>query len=383
METQNLERRNSEFALIESQRKLELQRRQLLEANQLQDQVQRERIHLCSELEMKNHLHQECYARGCQEIEELKRRHIQEENEVTQRKMKEKTTQHDQESRTVSLLRDQARRLQERLEFIEDSKIFQDPDSPSSFGSACVPHQVLITSSPRKPSRESRMQRNTREDLSIPGNVFDCQPARRVPEELHNDTRNLATTSGIQRREGIEKNGGEEPLQPIHLTLLFGTGKGKSLDDRNCLMSMTNHAAGIGTCTRSGMAIPSFPSSEMHLGKFPDHTEFQSWIVNFRTEACLKAKNSTLALQWIKEIEEAKSLDDLIDPKSITGKDFPNYEELDLMMAAAVKRCYDEQTHFRKKISVEEQRAQKDNRFLRGETNCIFDLRIFSTYWIL
>ena len=28
--------------------------------------------------------------------------------------------------------------------------------------------------------------------------------------------------------------------------------------------------------------------------------------------------------------------------------------------------CYDKQTHFRKKISVEEQRAQKDNRFLRG-----------------
>ena len=35
------------------------------------------------------------------------------------------------------------------------------------------------------------------------------------------------------------------------------------------------------------------------------------------------------------------------------------------MMASAWKRCYDEQTHFRKKISVEEQRAQKYNRFLR------------------
>ena len=104
----------------------------------------------------------------------------------------------------------------------------------------------------------------------------------------------------------------------------------------------------------------------MHMGKFPDHTEFQSWIVNFRTEVSSKAKNPTLALQWIKEIEWAKSLDDLITPKSIKGKDFPDYEELDLMMAAALKRCYDKQTHFRKKISVEEQRAQKDNRFLRG-----------------
>ena len=35
-------------------------------------------------------------------------------------------------------------------------------------------------------------------------------------------------------------------------------------------------------------------------------------------------------------------------------------------MATAIKRCHDKQTHVRKKISVEEQRAQKDNRFLRG-----------------
>ena len=74
LEIQNLERRNSEYAMIESRRELESQRRQLLEANQWADQAQRERIHLCSELEMKNRLHQECYARSCQEIEELRRR---------------------------------------------------------------------------------------------------------------------------------------------------------------------------------------------------------------------------------------------------------------------------------------------------------------------
>ena len=91
----------------------------------------------------------------------------------------------------------------------------------------------------------------------------------------------------------------------------------------------------------------------------------QSWIVNFRAEVCSKAKNPTLALQWIKEIDAAKSLDDLITPKSTTGKELPDYEELDLMIASALN-CYDKQTHFRKKISVEEQRAQKDNRFLRG-----------------
>ena len=223
LEIQNLERRNSEYALIESRRELESQRRQLLEANQWADQAQRERIHLCSELEMKNRLHQECYARSCQENEELRRRCFSEENGVTRQKWNEYSLQQDQESRTVSLLRDQIQKLQDRSEFIEDSKIFQDPDSPSSFGSAHVSHQALIPS-----SRESRMQRNTLEDMGIPGSAFDCQPARRVPEESYKDSRNLAAPSGIQRREGIEKSGSEEPLQPMPLPCFSGKLRKKS-----------------------------------------------------------------------------------------------------------------------------------------------------------
>ena len=42
-------------------------------------------------------------------------------------------------------------------------------------------------------------------------------------------------------------------------------------------------------------------------------------------------RKTMLALQWINEIEVAKSLDDLITPKSITGNNFPDYEELDLI----------------------------------------------------
>ena len=40
----------------------------LLEANQYADKAQRERIHLCSELETKDHFYQESYARSCREI---------------------------------------------------------------------------------------------------------------------------------------------------------------------------------------------------------------------------------------------------------------------------------------------------------------------------
>ena len=78
---------------------------------------------MCSELEMENRLHQECYARSCQEIEELRRRCCKEENGVSRQKLNEYSLQQDQESRTVSLLPNQIQKLQDRLEFIEDSKI--------------------------------------------------------------------------------------------------------------------------------------------------------------------------------------------------------------------------------------------------------------------
>ena len=88
MEIQNLERRNSENALIESRRELESQRRQFTGSQSINGQIKLSgREYTCSELEMKNRLHQECYARSCQEVEELNRRCYKDENEVTQQKM--------------------------------------------------------------------------------------------------------------------------------------------------------------------------------------------------------------------------------------------------------------------------------------------------------
>ena len=47
--------------------------------------------------------------------------------------------------------------------------------------------------------------------MSIPGNVFDRQHARRDPDGLHNDSRTLATSLAILRKDRIEKSGSEEP----------------------------------------------------------------------------------------------------------------------------------------------------------------------------
>ena len=61
------------------------------------------------------------------------------------------------------------------------------------------------------------------------------------------------------------------------------------------------------------------------------------------------------------------SIDERLTSQSIPGRrDFPDYEMLDAMMASALKKLLNSHVHFRKRVSVEEQRAQKYDRFLRG-----------------
>ena len=82
MEIQNLERRNSEYALFELQRELGLTDYNYWEIfiGQIKFKCILSRWSwnyeyiLSSKFEMKDHLHQESYARSCHEIEELKRR---------------------------------------------------------------------------------------------------------------------------------------------------------------------------------------------------------------------------------------------------------------------------------------------------------------------
>ena len=69
----------------------------------------------------------------------------------------------------------------------------------------------------------------------------------------------------FRKEKELRKYGSEEPLQPLPLPCSSVRAGEKGLDDRNCFMSMTNRAAGIGTCTQIGTTIPSYPSSEVQM----------------------------------------------------------------------------------------------------------------------
>ena len=70
-------------------------------------------------------------------------------------------------------------------------------------------------------------------------------------------------------------------------------------------------------------------------------------------------------MSWIKEMELGDSLDELKFLRSVYGKDFPNFGMLDAKIASALNKII-QNSHFKKKVSLEEQKAQKEDRFLRG-----------------
>ena len=95
--------------------------------------------------------------------------------------------------------------------------------------------------------------------------------------------------------------------------------------------------------------------------------QFQSWKVNIKTEVCTRTADPQVTMLWIKQVEIAKSIDELMTSRSIVGRtDFPDYGMLDAMIASALKKLLNRQIHFRKRVSAEEQRAQKYDRFSRG-----------------
>ena len=113
------------------------------------------------------------------------------------------------------------------------------------------------------------------------------------------------------------------------------------------------------------MDCPRALITEWNLGKFPDSMEFQSWKVNFRTVVCLRTADPQITMFWIKE-EIAESIDELMTARWITGKlfFFFDYDMLDAMIASALKKLFNTQSKFRKRVFVEELRNMTDS--LRG-----------------
>ena len=65
-------------------------------------------------------------------------------------------------------------------------------------------------------------------------------------------------------------------------------------------------------------------------------------------------------------MEMVDSLDELKSSRSVCGENFPNSEMLDEKIASALNKII-QNSQFKKKVSLEEQKAQKEYRFYEGD----------------
>ena len=92
---------------------------------------------------------------------------------------------------------------------------------------------------------------------------------------------------------------------------------------------------------------------------------FACWKIRFKTEVCTCSQFRTEAMQWIKEVELVHSVDELRSSSSTRGISMPNFEVLDARIASALNKII-HNSQFKRRISLEEQKAQEQGSFLRG-----------------
>ena len=120
--------------------------------------------------------------------------------------------------------------------------------------------------------------------------------------------------------------------------------------------------------------------SDLHFDKFPTPATFACWKIRFKTEVCICSQFPTEAMQWIKEVELVDSVDELRSSSSIRGISMPNFEVLDARIASALNKII-HNSHYKRKISLEEQKSPKRGPFPSRKTDCLLDLRSLPGHW--
>ena len=116
------------------------------------------------------------------------------------------------------------------------------------------------------------------------------------------------------------------------------------------------------------------------LTNSPTPATFACWKIRFKTEVCTFSQFPTEAMLWIKEVEMVDSVDDLKSSSSVRGIRMPDFEVLYARIASALNRII-HNTHFKRRISLEEQKGSKRGPFPPRKTDRLPDLRVLPGHW--
>ena len=157
--------------------------------------------------------------------------------------------------------------------------------------------------------------------------------------------------------------------EPIHISTAEKSGRPERDSDLRCQSGPSAKDSvifsGVDYSKDYGADQQRLQISDLHFDKFPAPATFACWKIRFKTEVCTCSKFHTEAMQWIKEVELVDSVDGLRSSSSIRGISMPNFEALDARIASALNKII-LNSQFKRRISPEEQKAQKEDRFLRG-----------------
>ena len=280
-------------------------------------------------------------------------------DEFTQKKFIE-------DQKTIMDLSGRLQELQNEVNFMNDSKDFLDAESTCSGNPHVTSPPGLFPRHPPlegllKPAfisqRQDEEPPNIWDTCGISGNVFahpQASSSAPYPQELNSSKWN-------PWRKTTE--------EPIHKSIAEKSGRPKQDSDLRCQSgpSAKNSVlfSGGDSLKNYGADQQRLQISDLHFDKFPTPATFSCWKIRFKTEVCTCSQFPTEAMQWIKEVELADSVDDLRSSSSIRSIPMPDFEVLDARIASALNKII-HNSHFKRKISLEEQKAQKEDRFLRG-----------------
>ena len=288
------------------------------------------------------------------ETEELRKFQSSTFDTIARRKLME-------DQNTILELSGRVQELQNEVNCMNDSKDFQDAESVRSGNSHVTsrpvsfpPHPIpegMLRHSFVTPSRKEGPP-SIWDTHGLSGNVFANPPA---------------SSSAPYPQELNQWNSSTE--EPLHSSTVEKSERPEQNQDLRC---QSGPSAKISVIFSGGDSSKNYGADQqrlqtldLHFDKFHTPATFACWKIRFKTEVCTCSQFPTEAMQWIKEVELVDSVDELRSSSSIRGISMPNFEVLDERIASALNKII-HNSHFKRRISQEEQKAQKQDSFLRG-----------------
>ena len=256
--------------------------------------------------------------------------------------------------------------LQNEVNLMNDSKDFMDAESTCSGNPHVTSPPGLFPKHPPFEGMLRPLYSSQRQDEEPP-NIWDTSG---ISGNVFANPQTSSSAPYSQELNSSKWNPWRETTEePIHKSIAEKSGRPKQDSDLRCQSgpSAKNSVLSSGgdSSKNYGADQQRLQISDLHSDKFPTPATFSCWKIRFKTEVCTCSQFPTEAMQWIKEVELADSVDDLKSSCSTAGKNFPNFEMLDAEIASALNKII-QNSQFKKKVSLEEQKSHKEERFQRG-----------------